>query len=429
MVSIGIELDGSPVFVAGEPRAVAGTVRLHTATALRATSVTTALVCRAGASFISNGGGRAVRYSRQHEFVRRECRWEPPGHVVAAGATAVAFDLGTLGADWLVSYEEHTSLLRAFGGFVRYWLEVTVATPLGSFDVRRWAPLTVLSLRTPMQKLADDRARLERMLAAVRHDPGFRLRTPAPAEADLWKPFACQESKAFGFPYITRGKIEVSLRLPRLVYGFGEVIAATVHVRNGSSTAVRDVEAWISQRCYCNPGDCPPGRWCRVLATVSTGCAVEAGKEADVLVHLRAPAASTSFALEHDEFHMSMRHSFDVDVRYKGFGRRLSASVAIDLNSVPRGAEAGQWGQGRIAELAGTVRPCIPWKVYDSEGDMLKGPHVQALCVPVDRAFASQRPLYGQTFVSEDEPLCSEPCFVAVDTDPALYKFQDWASD
>eukprot|EP00727_Mastigamoeba_balamuthi_P006090 m51a1_g210 hypothetical protein (405) ;mRNA; f:10973-12343 len=404
MVNVDIALNGSHVFVAGSTRTVSGSVLLHLDAPLRAFSVTTTLVCLAGAS----------------DLLRRQCRWVPPGHVVPAGSSAVRFDLGAIDGALPGSHEE----LR--GSYVRYYVAVEVARPSGCFNVRRYAPVAVVSLAAPLRKRVESYAALERALAGVRGEPEFRLSPPEATESFFLGPAASEAAKAFGLPSLTRGNIVVSLSVPRRAYGYGEAIEAAVRVRNSSGRRVRDVQVRVSQRCTCGATGFPQGRWCRVLARVSTGCAVEPGKEASVLVHLRAPVASTSFTVDLPQFWLTVRHTLDVDVRYKGAGRRLTAGVAIDLNSMPRGAEAAEWSQQRIAELAETVRPCIPWKVYDSESEMLGGPHVQALCIPVDRELAPQSGAHeGQLVVEQGEPLCDEPCFVAVNTNPAPYKYPD----
>eukprot|EP00727_Mastigamoeba_balamuthi_P006355 m51a1_g234 hypothetical protein (122) ;mRNA; f:120213-121366 len=48
--------------------------------------------------------------------------------------------------------------LAVYGSFVNYWVAVEVATPLGSFNIRCYAPITVISLATADRKLASERA-------------------------------------------------------------------------------------------------------------------------------------------------------------------------------------------------------------------------------------------------------------------------------
>eukprot|EP00727_Mastigamoeba_balamuthi_P006101 m51a1_g211 hypothetical protein (421) ;mRNA; r:12497-13821 len=411
---VDIELNGSHVFVAGSPRAVTGRVRLQLSAALKVVAVETSLVGFAGVWFVPEGSSDETEFDAS--FFERKVVWKPAvDSTLPAGETAIKFDLGTLGACWPPSHEEKVRILRPCGSYVRYCVAVKVVTPLGSFNKKRWGLLTVVSLMTPLEKYQE----LQRLKYPDQTDPvdenevdEWWLRSPAKSESTM----------KFGFPSFKSGSLFASISAPRRSYGFGEVIVATVHVRNSSSTKIKDVEVRITQRSRCSLDNEPACEWARELVKVSTGCVVEPGKEADVLVHLRVPAAATCFVLCRSRFMLQKTHTLDVDVRYKGIGRRLSTGFPIDLNSVPRGAEAEEWGQQRIAELVEAVRPCIPWKVYDSESDMLKGPHVQALCVPVDRAFASQRPLYGQTFVPEGEPLCDEPCFIDADTDPCMCK-------
>eukprot|EP00727_Mastigamoeba_balamuthi_P006078 m51a1_g209 hypothetical protein (434) ;mRNA; f:9307-10677 len=430
-VNVDIELNGSHVFVAGSPRTVSGWVLLHLDSALKASSVAVSLMGVAGASYIVAGPGGSEHCCPDHVLLRRETLWRNPEHTIPEGHSSVDFDLGVIDDGLPGSHEDQPGRLAVYGSFVNYWVAVEVATPLGSFNVRRYAPITVVSLATPDRKLAADRAMVRKAMAGSSEDPEpepepEQSPEEQPSESPFLQPATREASKKFRFPSFARGSIEVSLSVPRRAYGFGEVIAATVHVRNNSSTRVKDVELRVSQRSSCWAAPCPLGKWCRVVAKVATGCAVEPGKEAEVLVHLRAPAVTSWLMVDRPEFLLVVSHTLDVDVRYKGIGRRLWTGVPIDLNSVPRGSEAGEWSQQRIAELFEKVRPCIPWKVYNDEVASLRGPHVQALCVPVDRQFApARRPLYGQTFVPEGEPLCDEPCFVAVDTNPALYKYLD----
>eukprot|EP00727_Mastigamoeba_balamuthi_P013650 m51a1_g8908 hypothetical protein (419) ;mRNA; r:765488-766815 len=412
MTTIDIKLNGTHVFVAGSPRTVSGTVLLHLSSPLAGAAVKTYLV---GASAFEYVACRDL-VSDSGVFLSRQCLWEPADRT-ASGDCAVKFDLGAIDGKQPTSHEQSTSLTRQYGGHVRYHVEVHLVGS-GGVDVRRYAPISVVSLASPADRCLLECGRAYRLLSVLFFPKTDPLRE---GNMTLLEPATSEASKAFGFPYLTSGRIDVSLSVPRRAYGYGEVIAATVHVRNSSSTPVRDIEVRVCQTTASNRQI----KWSHVLAAVLTGCSVEPGKEADVLVHLRAPVAATAMLTMNTKAMVGVYNTLDVAVRYKGLGQRLATSIVIDLSSVPRGAEAGEWSQERMAELVETTRPCIPWKVYDSESDMLKGPHVQALCVPVDRAFASQRPLNGQTLVPEGEPLCDEPCFVAVDTNTPLYSIDE----
>eukprot|EP00727_Mastigamoeba_balamuthi_P006156 m51a1_g216 hypothetical protein (418) ;mRNA; r:35674-37013 len=408
MTTIDIELDGTHVFVAGSPRTVSGAVLLHLSSPLAAAAVRIHLVGAAAWKYVL--GGRVL--SSSGVFLSRQCHWEPRDRTAPAGDSAVEFDLGPIDAGQPLSHEVRKSWQRAHFGYVRYYLEVHLVRR-GRVVQRRYAPLSVVSLD---RGLAGSAYPMLGMLAD-RLDPVKQMAALSRSQTALLEPATSEATKTFGFPHFASGQIDVSLSVPRRAYGYGEVIEAAVHVRNGSSTAVRDIEVRVCQTTH----DVLT-KWYHVLAATPAGCPVEPGKEADVLVRIRAPAAAAAFFVCRD-MARGVYNTLDVAVRYKGLGYRLSTSIVIDLSSAPMGAEAGKWSPERMAELAETARPCIPWKVYGSKGDMLKGPHVQALCVPVDRACAPQRPLYGQKVVPEGEPLCDEPCFVAVDTDPALYGF------
>eukprot|EP00727_Mastigamoeba_balamuthi_P001753 m51a1_g11575 putative haloacid dehalogenase (986) ;mRNA; f:25969-30495 len=413
------------VFVAGSSRTVSGAVRLTLARPLKAKSVTTVLVGAATGHWVQPQGSFS---SGAREFHVRERRWEPPGGVIPAGASCVTFDLGPIEATAPPSYEEHTSFLRGFGGMVRYWVLVVVATPPGSYDIKRYAPLTVLSYTPASEKWVSRNEEIGQEWALRRGGrPGPDWRMPVPPTEETYRePCTVASTKAFGLAaLLTRGEIEVSVRVPRRAYGYGEVIVADVCVRNRSSAAVRDVEAAIRQRSEGTPAAvAPPGMWSRDIAVLSTGRRVEAGQVAEFSVCIRAPPVTPSFFLaSFAEFDLRVRHTLDVDVRYNSVGTRLSARVEIELNSGPGdGAAAAVWGPKRIDELVSTLKPAIEFKVYKSEGAMLRGSHVQVLCLPVDQQFALPEDTPAPAEVPSG-PLCTEPCFVAVNTNPPLSEY------
>eukprot|EP00727_Mastigamoeba_balamuthi_P012323 m51a1_g7713 hypothetical protein (401) ;mRNA; r:113379-114658 len=393
MASIDIELIGTHVFVAGEQRAVAGTVRFILASPLKAESIKAVLKGVMGGSWLSQGGNVAVH--RDHVFLSRESEWLNVGHVIPAGETVVPFDLGTVGSGWPPSFEERTGLRRPCGAHVRYYVEVVVDTPFWRRSRRRYAPITVVSLGAPAELPCHDD-----MQPVVYH-------------ADL--------TSGCLFSGCGSGAVEMTLSLPRSVFCVGEVVAVAVHVRNGGCRAITDIEARVWQHTTCTPGHTAcAATWDRELSRVATGCAVPPGKDFDVVVRLRAPPAATGFRWDHEGFRLEVLHVLEVALQFKGDGGRpLCRGLPVALTFVPRGADARVWSQRKVVELVAVTKPSIPWKVNDSRCAVLRAPHVQVLCVPVDTATAPPVTLTGTVICArEGKPLCSEPCFISADENP-----------
>eukprot|EP00727_Mastigamoeba_balamuthi_P000083 m51a1_g10071 hypothetical protein (414) ;mRNA; r:19851-21239 len=413
MVIISIELNGSHVFVAGERRHVAGTARIALASPLRAESV--------DASLTGVMGG--------HCFVRN-ARGSLDPRAVSHGETAVAFDLGAIDAALPGSHEERTGPVSLPGGYVRYFLEVTVVTrPFWKPNKRRYALLTVLSLGIPLRALASSWASIERYRAYAINDRAYRHHVKAPTAEALTAPFTVRSSKEFAFPSLATGSLWVSVTLPRTAYCVGEDIAATIRVLNSSSATVKDVVVRLCQNSVCHPGHspgllecCVPGRWSVELGRASTGTVVRPREEAELAVSLRVPPVAAGFLWE-NAFLLTMFHTFEVFVRYRGLGRPLWAKAVLDLGCAPRGDEE------RTAELIRELRPCLPWRVHNGCFGVFAGPHVQTLYrgdeVPTQpcKGKLPAKSLYIDA--TEKVPLCNEhPHFVPVNTHcHVLYRF------